>query len=133
MGECDKVVELAKKITIYDAIMNIKDAWNQLPSSNITNCSKSCSIFNGMLDGEPMPNESESDINREPDKFDHWFSDLLEVPWDEYLAYNDQLELEAPSRAPSANSNTSMHNDNEQEEHETEEINLNVTIDTAID
>ena len=28
----------------------------------------------------------------EPDDFDRWFADLLEVPWDEYLAYDDKLE-----------------------------------------
>ena len=32
MNECNTVVELAKKVTIYDSIVNVKDGWDQLLS-----------------------------------------------------------------------------------------------------
>ena len=85
MNECNTVVELAKKVTIYDAIVNIKDGWDQLPASTIENCFKNC--FNGMFDATPISNEDQTEPERsEPDEFDRWFADLLEVAWDEYLA-----------------------------------------------
>ena len=43
-----------------------------------------------------------STTTADPDEFDQWFADLLEVPWEEYLAYDDELEMEQPARAPDA-------------------------------
>ena len=98
------VVELAKKVTIYDAIVNVQDGWGQLPPSTISKCFKTCGIFEGMFDAIPITNEDQTEEERVPNEFDHWFADLLEVPWDEYLAFDDQLENEAPNRAPTATS-----------------------------
>ena len=55
MNECNMVVELAKKVKIYDAIVNVKDGWNQLPVATIMKCFKSCGICNGMFDATPFP------------------------------------------------------------------------------
>ena len=40
----------------------------------------------------------------EPDDFDIYFQELLEVPWDEYLAFDEELELNSPATAPDMNS-----------------------------
>ena len=108
MDECKTVIELAKKVTIYDAIVNIKDGWDQLPASTIQKCFKTCGIFNGMFDATPIPNEHQTDEmeTHQPDEFDHWFAKLLEVPWDEYLALmtnwklNDLLEHQLHQQHP---------------------------------
>ena len=95
MDECNTVIELAKKVTIYDAIVNIKDGWDQLPASTIQKCYKTCGILDGLFDATPIPNENQTEHQMEthiPDEFDCWFAELLEVPWDEYLAFDDQLE-----------------------------------------
>ena len=39
MNECNSVLELAKKVTIYDAIVNVKDGWGNFhlqPSRNVS-------------------------------------------------------------------------------------------------
>ena len=76
-------------VTIYDAIVNMQDGWK---------CSKTCGIFDGMFDA--IPDEDQSEEERVPDEFDCWFADLLEVPWGEYFAFDDQLENESPPEHP---------------------------------
>ena len=50
MDNCNNVKELAKKVTIYDAIVNVKDGWDQLPVMTIKKCFKTCGIFDDMFD-----------------------------------------------------------------------------------
>ena len=116
MSDCNTVVELAKKVTIYDAIVSVKDGWDQHTSSTITNCFKSCGIFDGMFDVTPIAYEDQTTPqSQEPDQFDCWFEELLEVPWDEYLAFDDPRESEAPIHAPTAMAtpNTNVEQDEE--------------------
>ena len=100
MSESSTVVELAKKVTIYDAIVNVTDGWGHLSLMTIIKCFKICCIFDGMFDATPISNEDQTSTEdtsiRVPDEFDHWFEDLLEVPWDENLAFDEKLEMEAP-------------------------------------
>ena len=51
----------------------------------------------------------------EPDDFDVYFQELLEVPWDEYLAFDDKLEADLPPTAPDTKSYTSEENSGENE------------------
>ena len=48
-----------------------------------------------MFQDEATPLEEDVSVNL-PDDYDQWFQDLLEVPWDEYLAYDDDLESSEP-------------------------------------
>ena len=64
---------------------------------------KSCGIFDGMFDATSIAYEDQTTPqSQELDEFDHWFEELLEVSWDEYLAFDNQLESEAPMCAPTA-------------------------------
>ena len=74
----------------------MKDGWEQLPVTTIMKCFKTCGIFDGMFDAVPISNDDQTEHQtpQKPDEFDHWFADLLEVPWEEYLAFDDQLESE---------------------------------------
>ena len=46
---------------------------------------------------EPIENDCDKQTtNTGGDAFDHWFANLLEVPWDEYLAYDDDMEISDP-------------------------------------
>ena len=55
MSDCDTVVELAKRVTIYDAIFNVKDGWDQLPSATIEKCFKSSGYLTACLMPHPFP------------------------------------------------------------------------------
>ena len=59
-------------------------------------CFRKCGIDDG-LHSEISDAEI---LQREPNEFNHWFGDLLEVPWDEYLACDDEMEIKQPPRAP---------------------------------
>ena len=90
MKESKSIVELVKDVKIYQGIINTKEAWEKLPSETIVKCFKQCSIHTNMYDGcQPLDNTSEV-VDREPDEFDRWFADLLEVPWEDF-ADNDKL------------------------------------------
>ena len=85
-----------------------------------------------MFDATPIPNEHQTEdpvVTQEPDEFDRWFADLLEVPRDEYLAFDDQLEQECPPRALTASATPI--DDHDQDE-EIVENNVQLTIDNAI-
>ena len=133
ISDCNTVVELAKKVTIYDAIVNVKDGWVQLPSATNEKCFKSSGIFDGIFDATPISNEHRTEdqtVTYEPDEFNCWFADLLEVHLDEYLAYDDKLESECPSRTPTASATPT--DDHDQDEGIVENT-VHITIDNAID
>ena len=58
-------------------------------------CFQKCGIHADMFQDEATPLEEDVSVNL-PDDYDQWFQDLLEVPWDEYLAYDDDLESSEP-------------------------------------
>ena len=133
MRDSENVVDLAKKVTIYSTTVNMKAGWRQLPVTTIMKCFKTCGIFDGMFDAVPISNndQTEHQTAHEPDEFDCWFADLLEVPWEECLAFDDQLEIETPPRAPTAMS--TEHVETDQDDVEVDKVQPNnLTIDSAI-
>ena len=86
MKDCNNIVTLTKKVSIYNAVINTKDAWKQLPTDTVVKCFRKAGIHHNMFDGK---NEGDDDntpvVAAEPDQFDQWFADFLEVPWEEYL------------------------------------------------
>ena len=99
MKENATIVDLVKKVTIYDAIVNVKDGWDQLEATAIIKCFCKCGIHVGMFQDEATTSDEDVSFNL-PDDYNRWFQDLLEVPWEEYLAYDDDLETTEPVRAP---------------------------------
>lgn len=96
MEECNDVTSLAKAVRIYDAIVNTKQAWDSLPIETIEKCFRRCGVTKDTNTPPSTPVEPPS----EPDDFAIQFEKLLEVPWDEYLAYDSELEADEPCTAP---------------------------------
>lgn len=99
MKESTSVTDLAKKVRIYDAILRTKTAWDEVAPGTLVKCFARCG-YRPAAESQNQPN----DDTTEPDEFDIWFQNLLEVPWEEYLAVDDELEEESPARAPDAQS-----------------------------
>ena len=38
MKDCEDIVQIAKNVTIFDGIINTKDAWDKLPTETIAKC-----------------------------------------------------------------------------------------------
>ena len=124
MKDSRDIVDLVKNVKIYPAVVNTIAVWDKLPSETIVKCFNRCGTVPGFKDSQDQ--EPTIEQNHEIDDFDRWFGELLEVPWDEYLAYDDELEVELPSRAPDAQPYNAIDQDQEDNEHEeTEEIKLN--------
>ena len=92
------VSEIIQEIKIFDAILHAKVALEQVDPECIMKCFK----YSGVLDPAeitlsppPSPTNNEQD-----DEFANYFQELLDIPWDEYLAMDKDLELEQPARAP---------------------------------
>ena len=97
MKDCEDIVQIANKVTIFDGIINTKDAWEKLPTETIVKCFPKAGIYEDMFDDvDPIDNDCDKQTTNTGDAFDHWFAYLLEVPWDEYLAYDDDMEAMDP-------------------------------------
>ena len=90
-----------------------------------------CFKTSGIFDAIPISNKDQTQQQQEPNEFDHWFADLLEVTWDEYLAFDNQLESETPYSAPTPMS--IEHTENEQVDDDIDEVQPNLTIDNTTD
>ena len=61
---------------------------------------KCCFKQSGVHNEDPSPiGDQDSDQDHE---FANYFRELLDIPWDQYLAVDQELELEQPDRAPNA-------------------------------
>ena len=49
----------------------------------------------------PPPSPTSLDQENDPE-FDAFFQELLDISWDQYLAMDEELELEQPARVPNA-------------------------------
>lgn len=96
MDQASDVTSLAKKITIWDAVVYLKSAWDQIQSETIAKCFRKCGIASDPMCTPPSSGEEIEDTN----SYDERFKDILEVPWQEYLAHDDTMQAENPCRAP---------------------------------
>ena len=87
------------------SILHCKVAWEAVKPDNITKCFK----ISGVFDWDSLPpstpefkQEENGNANAEDMKFARYFQELLDVPWEEYLAMDNQLELENSVHAPDA-------------------------------
>ena len=84
------VTDIVREIKIFDAILHAKVAWEQVKPECILKCSE---IVDPAEFTQSPPLSPTNDP--EEDEFAVYFEELLNVPWDEYLA----IELEQPARA----------------------------------
>ena len=92
--ECDWVI---REIKIFDAILHAKVAWEQVDPQCIIKCFRHSRVLEQESLQSPPP--SPLDVS-EDDKYANYFQELLDIPWDEYLAMDEDLEHEEPARAP---------------------------------
>ena len=90
--ECTEII---REIKIFDAILHAKVAWEHVDPQCIIKCFK----WGGVLEQENSP-PSPVDATEEEDDFANYFQELLDIPWDEYLAMDEDLECDEPARAP---------------------------------
>ena len=86
MEECDTVSDVAKKVTVLDAIVNLSIAWNKVPAESIKKCFHKCGFPN--LDVTP-----EAEVQPEDDT--DLFQDILEVPWQEFVNMDENIATES--------------------------------------
>ena len=88
------VTEFVKNIFIFDAAMHAVIAWNGVTPETIKNCFQKSGVYD-FTSVEPVNDDEDGDK-----EFTRYFQELLDVPWDEYLAMEAKLEHEEPARAP---------------------------------
>ena len=81
MSDADSMTELAKKVTIFDAILNTKLAWDGVSTEGIVKCWKKAGF-------KENTDETQRDLTNQPthEPLPSTISDVLEVSWEEYLA-----------------------------------------------
>ena len=89
------VLEVCKKITIYNAIINMITALERVQPETIIKCFKRCGIPSTSTNDEEITELNDVELNPE-------IGDML---WDEYLQWQNQLEVEDPCVEP----NNSLH------------------------
>ena len=92
------VTEIIREIKIFDAILQAKVVWEQVDPHCIIKCFK----WSRVLEQENPPSPPLSPVYaiEEEDDFANYFQELLDIPWYEYLAMDEDLECEEPARAP---------------------------------
>lgn len=91
------MTSLAQKITIFDAVVYMKTAWDALSSDTITWCFCKCGIT---YDPVATPPSSPADTQDEPDVYDQRYNAIMEVSWDEYNAFDANMQLQNSCHNP---------------------------------
>ena len=82
MEECDTVTDIAKKVTVLDAIVNLCLVWNRVQSDSIKKCFYNCEFPNS----DDVP-EAET----LPEDYTELFHNILEVPWQEFVNVDENI------------------------------------------
>lgn len=85
MEECDTVTDIAKKVTVLDAIVNLCLAWNRVQSDSIKKCFYNCGFPN--LDDV-------AEAETQPEDCTELFQDILEVLWQEFVNVDENIATE---------------------------------------
>ena len=89
------ITKIVKEIKTFDAILHAKVAWEAIEPETITKCFKQ----SGIQENYDTPPSTPEPVDEDTD-FPEYFENLLNIPWDEYLAMDEELEKEEPTRAP---------------------------------
>ena len=90
------VADIVREIKIFDAILHAKVAWEAIDPETIAKCFRHSGIQEN-YDSPPPPSTPEP-IDEDPE-FADYFDKVLNIPWDEYLAMDEELESKEPTRA----------------------------------
>ena len=82
------VTEILKEIKIFDAVLHAKVAWEQVHPDCITKCFKRSGVLD-RAEITPSPPPSPVHDDSDDDDFSHYFHELLDIPWDGYLAMDE--------------------------------------------
>ena len=94
------VADIIKDVKIFDAIINVKVAWEAIDPETIIKCFK-CTGGHydyGDLNSPPITPDTTMAEDDDPE-FASYFQELLNIPWDEYLGMDEELH-EFPAWAP---------------------------------
>ena len=122
------VTDIVKDIKIFDAIINAKVAWEAIEPETIIKCFKHSGIQEKYDSNTPPTTPVVDDDDAE---FNIDFQNLLNMPWDEYLTMDQELELEEPSCVPDTLL-YAIDNDNHHDHDETPEDETPVKPDEAL-
>ena len=103
----------------------MKVAWEAIDPETIAKCFR-CS---GIQDNYDSPPSTPEPIDDDPE-FADYFEKVLNIPWDKYLAMDEELESKEPTRAPNTGSYT---NDNNNDEICPDEVVPQVKSDEALE
>ena len=82
------VQEIVKGIKIFDAILHAKIAWESITPETIIKCFQHSGIQESY---ETPPTTPVENIDDNDANFGEYFQSLLDIPWDEYLAMDEEL------------------------------------------
>ena len=85
MEECDTVTDIAKKVTVLDAIVNLYLTWYRVHSNSIKKCFYNCGFPN--LDDV-------AEAETQPEDCIELFQYILEVPWQEFVNVDENIATE---------------------------------------
>ena len=94
----ENVTDLAKKLTIFNAVLNTKVAWDTVPESNIFRCFRQCSIHEHMAQQQELLDDTQPTSPNDSNDFDGYFKTLWRASWDEYMAYRVSFKLSSYPR-----------------------------------
>ena len=84
------VMDIIKEIKIFDAILHAKVAWEGVSPECIQRCFKQSGVMDPIEMASPQPSPTSLDQENDPE-FDTFFQELLYIPWDQYLAMDEEL------------------------------------------
>ena len=107
------VTDIVKEIKIFDAILLAKVAWEAIEPETIIKWFKHSGVQESY---ETPPNTPEERDDCDNDvEFVEYFQNLLDIPWHEYLAMDQELESELLCRAPDTQAYIIDNNDCDQD------------------
>ena len=99
ISDVSDINEFAKKINIFDAILNTKLAWDAVSPDTVTKCSEKCGITRNIgMGARPLDpicdnmNSAESENSDDDDPF-------MDVPLSQYIDMSNKMELEHPPQS----------------------------------
>ena len=86
--KASSITDIIKEIKIFDAILHAKVTWEGVEPQCIRCCFKQSGIMGPIELASTSPPFSPTSIDQENNdpEFDAYFQDLLDIPWDLYLA-----------------------------------------------
>lgn len=120
--ECDTVSDVAKKVTVLDAIINLSIAWNRVPAESIKRCFYKC----GFPDLDVTP---ETEV--QPEDCTELFQDILEVPWQEFVQMDENIATESSEQCSEVSTDKCTASTDESLDQDPVEIEEPITLEEA--